>query len=84
MSVLTRKKFSELRELKITCKGEGWQIKNSACNCIIAVGAYDIRIRKSGVDKITKYGVICPSCGCFTSIPRKKLPDSFVIKAKVL
>lgn len=66
----------DICDLKITCTGVGWQMRNSACNKTLIVNPSDIRKRLQSDKKDYVYGITCPNCGCFTVIPNNKIPGS--------
>ena len=85
MSVIRRNGNNSSEGIKIKCVGEGWQIKNSACNRVINVAAEDIITKKNnipGKKNVIKYGFLCPLCGCFTAIPKDVMPKKYKCRVK--
>lgn len=77
----------KLSKIKVKCTGFEWQMKNSACQNSIYIDEQDIRAKKIKDEKgklVLVYGIICPACGCFTTIPETKIPKRVKDNAKRL
>lgn len=72
--------------MQATCTGAGWSQKGRGpCYSLFELDGRDIYKRSHtdyGGCTDTYYGFICPDCGCFTEIPKEKLPSGVRSNAK--